>query len=95
MDEWIIWLIFAVAPLTAEIVTLTVALGVLGVAALITAGFAVVLPVRRHAPIAARSALLNRTDHCLDNNDHPSSAIRPSARPACQQTWWCAPPVSR
>jgi membrane protein implicated in regulation of membrane protease activity len=45
MDEWLIWLIFAVVLLAAEISTLTAALGVLGVAALITAGFAVVLPL--------------------------------------------------
>ena len=38
MDEWIIWIILAVVLGVAEIFTLTAALGLLGVAALITAG---------------------------------------------------------
>jgi membrane protein implicated in regulation of membrane protease activity len=45
MEEWIIWLILAVGLLAAEIVTLTAALGVLGAAALITAGSALILPL--------------------------------------------------
>ena len=42
MDAWLIWLIVAVVLGAAEIFTLTAALGVLGGAALITAGFAAV-----------------------------------------------------
>jgi membrane protein implicated in regulation of membrane protease activity len=45
MDEWVIWLIFAVVLGIAEIFTLTAALGVLGAAAAITAVFAVILPL--------------------------------------------------
>lgn len=45
MDEWVIWLIFAGVLAVAEIFTLTAALGVLGAAALITAGFAAFLPL--------------------------------------------------
>jgi membrane protein implicated in regulation of membrane protease activity len=45
MDEWVIWLIFAMVLVVAEIFTLTAALGVLGVAALITAVFAAFLPL--------------------------------------------------
>ncbi|GAA0528397.1 membrane protein [Saccharopolyspora subtropica] len=40
MDAWAIWLIFAVALGIAEVFTLTAALGMLGIAALITAGSA-------------------------------------------------------
>ncbi|GAB7145334.1 NfeD family protein [Mycobacterium riyadhense] len=40
MDAWLIWLIIAVVLLVVEMVTLTAAVGILGVAALITAGFA-------------------------------------------------------
>lgn len=49
MDEWLIWLIVAVVLGVAEIFTLTAALGMLGGAALITAGFAAIglpLPVQ-------------------------------------------------
>lgn len=49
MDEWLIWLIFAVVLGVAELFTLTAALGMLGAAALVTAGFAAVglpLPVQ-------------------------------------------------
>ena len=42
MSLWLIWLIFAVALGVAEIFTLTAALGMLGVAALVTVGFAAV-----------------------------------------------------
>ena len=46
MDAWLIWLIIAVALLVVEMLTLTIAVGMLGVAALITAGFAALgLPV--------------------------------------------------
>jgi membrane protein implicated in regulation of membrane protease activity len=45
MSEWVIWLIFAVALGIAEIFTLTAALGVLGAAAVVTAGAAVILPL--------------------------------------------------
>lgn len=46
MDEWIIWVILAVVLGVAEIFTLTAALGLLGVASLLTAGAAAVgLPV--------------------------------------------------
>jgi membrane protein implicated in regulation of membrane protease activity len=46
MDTWLIWLIIAVVLLVVEMFTLTAALGVLGVAALITAGLAALgLPV--------------------------------------------------
>ncbi|MFE6610924.1 NfeD family protein [Amycolatopsis sp. NPDC057786] len=41
MDEWVIWLIFAVILGVAEIFSVTAALGVLGGAALVTAGAAV------------------------------------------------------
>ncbi|QNE78924.1 NfeD family protein [Streptomyces finlayi] len=40
MDPWLIWLIVAAVLAVAEILTLTAALGMLGVAALVTAGFA-------------------------------------------------------
>lgn len=42
MDLWLIWLITAAVLVVAEIFTLTAALGLLGVAALVTAGFAAV-----------------------------------------------------
>ncbi|MBT2530395.1 NfeD family protein [Streptomyces sp. ISL-99] len=42
MDLWLIWLIAAGVLAVAEIFTLTVALGMLGAAALVTAGFAAV-----------------------------------------------------
>jgi membrane protein implicated in regulation of membrane protease activity len=46
MDAWLIWLIIAVVLLVVEMLTLTVAVGMLGVAALIAAGFAALgLPV--------------------------------------------------
>ncbi|MFD0203342.1 MULTISPECIES: NfeD family protein [Saccharothrix] len=40
MDDWLIWLIFAVVLGVAEIFSLTAALGILGGAALVTAGSA-------------------------------------------------------
>jgi membrane protein implicated in regulation of membrane protease activity len=45
MDEWVIWLIIAAVLGVVEIFTLTAALGVLGAAALITAGFAAIVPL--------------------------------------------------
>src|SRR6185312_12178823 len=46
MDAWLIWLIIAVVLVVVEMLTLTAAVGMLGVAALITAGFAALgLPV--------------------------------------------------
>ena len=46
MDTWLIWLIMAVVLLVVEMLTLTAAVGMLGVAALITAGIAALgLPV--------------------------------------------------
>lgn len=42
MDSWIVWLILAAATGVAEIFTLTAALGLLSVAALLTAGVAAV-----------------------------------------------------
>jgi membrane protein implicated in regulation of membrane protease activity len=46
MDAWLIWLIIAAVLLVVEMFTLTAALGVLGVAALITAGLAALgLPI--------------------------------------------------
>src|SRR5262245_27002861 len=46
MDEWIIWVILAVVLGVAEIFTLTASLGLLGVAALLTAATAAIgLPV--------------------------------------------------
>ena len=46
MDVWLIWLIIAVLLLVVEMLTITAAVGMLGVAALITAGFAALgLPV--------------------------------------------------
>jgi membrane protein implicated in regulation of membrane protease activity len=49
MDEWLIWLIFALVLGVAEIFTLTAALGLIGGAALITAGVAAIglpLPIQ-------------------------------------------------
>lgn len=40
MNPWLIWLIIAAAALVLEMLTLTAAVGMLGLAALITAGFA-------------------------------------------------------
>jgi len=45
MDEWLIWLVFAVVLGVAEVFTLTAALGVLAGAALLTAVLAAILPV--------------------------------------------------
>src|ERR1700739_4447697 len=46
MDVWLIWLIIAVVLLVVEMLTITAAVGMLGVAALITAGFAALgLPI--------------------------------------------------
>ncbi|WP_283135310.1 NfeD family protein [Rhizohabitans arisaemae] len=46
MDAWIIWLVLAIVFGVAEIVTLTAALGLLAIAALVTAGTAALgLPV--------------------------------------------------
>lgn len=45
MEEWVIWLIFAVVLGIAELFTLTAALGVLGAAALVTALSAAILPL--------------------------------------------------
>jgi len=46
MEAWLIWLIIAAVLLVVEMFTLTAALGVLGVAALITAGLAALgLPI--------------------------------------------------
>src|SRR5271154_4953784 len=46
MDVWLIWLIIALVLLVVEMLTITAAVGMLGVAALITAGFAALgLPV--------------------------------------------------
>ncbi|MFJ5557199.1 NfeD family protein [Streptomyces sp. NPDC093250] len=46
MDPWLIWLIVAAVLAVAEVLTLTAALGMLGVAALVTAGAAAVgLPI--------------------------------------------------
>jgi Membrane protein implicated in regulation of membrane protease activity len=42
MDPWLIWLITAAVLVVVEIFTLTAALGMLGAAALVTAGFAAV-----------------------------------------------------
>lgn len=59
MDQWIIWLIFAVVLVIAEIFTLTAALGVLGTAALVTAVFAAVglpLPIQLLVFTAASTA---------------------------------------
>lgn len=44
MDPWLIWLITAPVLAVAEIFTLTAALGLLGGAALVTAGFAALGP---------------------------------------------------
>lgn len=45
MDEWLVWLVFAVVLGIAEVFTLTAALGVLACAALLTAILATILPV--------------------------------------------------
>jgi membrane protein implicated in regulation of membrane protease activity len=42
MEEWVVWLIFAVILCVAEVFTLTAALGILGGAALVTVGAAAV-----------------------------------------------------
>ncbi len=42
MDPWLIWLILAAALAVAEIFTLTAALGILAVAALVTSGVAAI-----------------------------------------------------
>ncbi|MBT2414186.1 NfeD family protein [Streptomyces sp. ISL-12] len=42
MDPWLIWLIIAAGLVVVEIFTLTAALGMLGVAALVTAGLAAI-----------------------------------------------------
>ncbi|CAL9658184.1 hypothetical protein SUDANB176_06882 [Streptomyces sp. enrichment culture] len=42
MDPWLIWLIIAAVLVVAEIFTLTAALGMLGAAALVTAGLAAI-----------------------------------------------------
>ncbi|CAM01787.1 membrane protein implicated in regulation of membrane protease activity [Saccharopolyspora erythraea NRRL 2338] len=65
MDAWLVWLLLAVALGVAEIFTLTAALGLLGGAALITAGLAalgVPLPVQLvvFALASAASVLLVR-----------------------------------
>ena len=44
MDEWVFWLILAAVLGVAELLTLTAALGILGISALLTAGFAIALP---------------------------------------------------
>ena len=49
MDVWLIWLIIALVLLVVEMLTITAAVGMLGVAALITAGFAV-LGMTRSGP---------------------------------------------
>lgn len=59
MDEWLIWLIFALVLGVAEIFTLTAALGVLGAAALLTAGVAAIgisLPLQLLAFTVAATA---------------------------------------
>jgi membrane protein implicated in regulation of membrane protease activity len=59
MDAWLIWLIFALVLGVVEILTLTAALGVLGAAALVTAGFAAFglpLPVQLVVFAAASTA---------------------------------------
>jgi len=59
MSEWLVWLIFAVVLGVAEIFTLTVALGMLGAAALVTAGvaaFGLPLPVQLVVFTAAATA---------------------------------------
>src|SRR5262245_55404754 len=65
MDEWLIWLIFAVVLGIAETLSLTASLGVLGGAALVTAGTAAVglpLPVQLLAftAVATTGVLLIR-----------------------------------
>ena len=65
MDEWLIWLIFAVVLGIAETLSLTASLGVLGGAALVTSGVAAVglpLPVQLLAftAVATTGVLLIR-----------------------------------
>lgn len=45
MDLWLVWLIFAVVLVVAELFTLTAVLGVFGGAALVTVGAAIALPL--------------------------------------------------
>lgn len=59
MDEWLIWLIFAVVLGVVEIFTLTAAIGMLGAAALVTAVFAAIglpLPIQLIVFTAASTA---------------------------------------
>ena len=65
MDAWLIWLIIAVVLLVFEMLTITAAVGMLGVAALITAGFAALgLPVPCPAP-------------CVHSHRHDRGAAHP------------------
>lgn len=57
MNDWIIWLVLAVALGMAELLTLTAALGLLGTAALLTAGVAALgLPVPAQLLVFALSS---------------------------------------
>lgn len=57
MEAWLVWLIFAVVLGIAEIFTLTAALGMLGAAALLTAGSAAIgLPVPAQLVVFAAAA---------------------------------------
>lgn len=56
MDVWLIWLIIAIVLLAAEMLSLTAAFGMLGVAALITAGAAAV-----GAPVAVQFLVFTLT----------------------------------
>jgi membrane protein implicated in regulation of membrane protease activity len=59
MDDWLLWLIFAVVLGLAELFTLTAALGLLGGAALITAGFAAIgLPLPAQLVVFAIASTL-------------------------------------
>ena len=70
MDAWLIWLIIAVVLLVVEMLTLTAAVGMLGVAALITAGFAALgLPVPCPTP-------------CVHSHRHDRGAAHPPHRPS-------------
>ncbi|MEU8678814.1 NfeD family protein [Streptomyces sp. NPDC048560] len=78
MDPWLIWLIVAAVLAVAEIVTLTAALGMLGAAALVTAGFAAVglpLPLQFVVfTIAAAAALLFLRPLALRHLTRPPAA---------------------
>lgn len=89
MDPWLIWLIVAAALAVAEIFTLTAALGMLSVAALVTAGVAGVgLPLwvqlLAYAVLAAVTLLFVRPLALRHLQ-------RPRALGSVWTRWWASP----